>query len=168
MKPYRGPSVRAGANAAVGADEEKFFAVCRRRKVRRISRSSTSTSDGHGRSPPVFFSRFMRQASFGSPRVSFETIQNLFIRVYSFVFLLDSGMSGEVNPRSHDRPSSSSSRDGQLSKSAPHPQVEKVQSEKVDEKKGNSFSAVLTRGKKEKEKPTWRLRRPSGKCHSRR
>jgi len=110
----------------------------------------------------------MRQASFGSPRVSFETIQNLFIRVCSFVFLLDSGMSGEVNPRSHDRPSSSSSRDGQLSKSAPHPQVEKVQSEKVDEKKGNSFSAVLTRGKKEKEKPTWRLRRPSGKCYSRR
>jgi len=53
MKPYRGPSVSAGANAAVGADEEKFFAVCRRRKVRRIRRSRR-TSDGL-RGPPVFF-----------------------------------------------------------------------------------------------------------------
>ena len=105
----------------------------------------------------------MRQASFGSPRVSFETIG-----VGSFVFSLEFGMSGETNPRNHESPSSSSSRDGQLSKSGPHPQVEKVQSEKVDEKKGNSFSAVLTRGKKEKEKPTWRLRRPSGKCYPRR
>lgn len=52
MKPYRGPSVLAGANAGVGADEEKTFAVCRRRKVRRINQS---TWDGHGRSPPVFF-----------------------------------------------------------------------------------------------------------------
>ena len=87
----------------------------------------------------------MRQASFGSPRVSFETIG-----VGSFVFSLEFGMSGETNPRNHESPSSSSSRDGQLSKSGPHPQVEKVQSEKVDEKKGNSFSAVLTREKKKK------------------
>ena len=106
MKPYRGPSVRAGANAAVGADEEKFFAVCRRRKVRRINRSSTSTDGLRG--PPVFFLRFMRQASFGSPRVSFDfrndpklIYPRLLIR-----FLLDFGMSGEANPRNHDRPSS--------------------------------------------------------------
>jgi len=47
-------------------------------------------------------------------------------------------------------PAAGSSRDEQLSKSARHPQVEKLQSEKVDEKKGNSFSAVLTREKKKK------------------
>ena len=55
MKPYRGPSVSAGENVAAAADtvadEEKVFAVCRRRKVRR---AQSQSSDGL-RGPPVFF-----------------------------------------------------------------------------------------------------------------
>jgi len=51
MNPYRGPSVRAGENVAAAADEEKFFAVCRRRKVRR---AQSRSSDGL-RGPAVFF-----------------------------------------------------------------------------------------------------------------
>ena len=83
MKTYRGPSVDAGVDAAAVADEEKLFAVCRRRKVR----PSSQGSDGL-RGPPVFFLRFVRQASFGSPRVSFETIQTFFIFVCSYVVWL--------------------------------------------------------------------------------
>ena len=83
MKTYRGPSVDAGVDAAGAvADEEKLFAVCRRRKVRPCIRGSNGL-----RGPPVFL-RFVRQASFGSPRVSFETIQTFFIFVCSYVVWL--------------------------------------------------------------------------------